>query len=47
VIKPLNLAAMGVVVGLMAALVGLPSLMVLEKTLKQQNSHSSHHSGVK
>lgn len=36
-IKPLNLAVMGAVVGVMAALVGLPSMLVLEKTFKQQN----------
>lgn len=38
VVKPINLAVMGVVIGLMAALVGMPSMLVLEKTLKQQNA---------
>lgn len=40
IIKPLNLAAMGLVVAMMAALVGLPSMLVLEKTFKQQNEHA-------
>lgn len=40
IVKPINLAAMGLVVALMAALVGLPSMLVLEKTFKQQNEHA-------
>lgn len=40
VIKPLNLAAMGLVIAMMAALVGLPSMLVLEKTFQQQNNQS-------
>jgi type II secretory pathway component PulF len=43
VIKPINLAAMGLVIGAMAALVGLPSMLVLEKTFQQQNQHSGHY----
>ena len=43
VIKPINLAAMGLVIGAMAALVGLPSMLVLEKTFEQQNQHARHH----
>jgi type II secretory pathway component PulF len=42
IVKPLNLAVMGLVVGMMAALVGLPSMLVLEKTFKQQNQHAQH-----
>lgn len=40
VVKPLNLAVMGLVIGAMAALVGLPSMLVLEKTFKQQNERA-------
>jgi len=43
VIKPINLAAMGLVIGAMAALVGLPSMLVLEKTFQQQNQHARHY----
>ncbi len=40
VIKPINLAIMGLVIAMMAALVGLPSLLVLEKTFQQQNDQA-------
>lgn len=43
VIKPINLAVMGLVIAMMAALVGLPSMLVLEKTFKQQNEQSRRH----
>lgn len=43
VIKPLNLAVMGLVIAMMAALVGLPSMLVLEKTFKQQNEQARRH----
>lgn len=43
VIKPFNLAVMGLVIGMMAALVGLPSMLVLEKTFKQQNEQARRH----
>jgi type II secretory pathway component PulF len=46
VVKPINLAAMGLVVGLMAALVGLPSMLVLEKTFRQQNEKSAKQHAV-
>jgi type IV pilus assembly protein PilC len=41
VVKPLNLIVMGLVVGTIAALVGLPSMLVLEKTLQHQNALAS------
>jgi type II secretory pathway component PulF len=43
VIKPINLAVMGLVIAMMAALVGLPSMLVLEKTFKQQNEQARRH----
>jgi|GEM_PF-3059454 len=43
VVKPINLAVMGLVIAMMAALVGLPSMLVLEKTFKQQNEQARRH----
>lgn len=43
VVKPFNLAVMGLVIGMMAALVGLPSMLVLEKTFQQQNQGPERH----